>query len=125
MSKPMFRLTKKIPLTIYRKGSGYYERGVWVEGVTEEIVREVNIQPLRYEEVMLLPESQRNKQWWTLYCAEDIRAALPTTTSITGWDADEFDYDGMRFRVMKAKKYAIGVLDHYKAQAAQIEVTAQ
>lgn len=129
-TKPQFLLTNKVPLTIYRTtGSGRYEMGEWVEPESEPIEREVNIQPLRFKEAMLLPEAERTRQWWTLYCAEDLRADQEagidpeTGEELGGWRADEFVWQGYRYKIMKVKNFSMGILDHFHAQAARIEVT--
>lgn len=128
-TKPMFLMTGKIPLTIYRgTTSGEYVRGVWQEGESEPIVREVNIQPLRYHEILLLPESQRTRQWYNLWCAEDLftdqeAGFLPDGTPTPARKADEFMYEGYRYKIMRVHHYDMGVLDHFHAQAARIEVT--
>lgn len=129
-TRPRFLVTGKVPITIYRAiGVGEYVRGVWVDPEVEEIEREVNIQPLRYKEIMLLQDTQRTRQWWQLYCADDLRTDQeegfdPVTGEATsGWQADEFYWQGYRYKIMKVKNYSMGVLDHYSAQAVRMEVT--
>ena len=122
MLKPKFLLTKKIPLTVYRTtAQGSYVNGSWVAGSTVEVVREVNIQPFKDEELLLLPEADRSREWYKLYCAEDFIADKPGTS---GTIADEFVWNGDRYKVMKVKAYGMSVLDHYKVHAARLEVSA-
>ena len=122
MLKPRFLLTKKIPLTVYRTtAQGSYVNGSWVAGSTVEVVREVNIQPFKDEELLLLPEADRSREWYKLYCAEDFIADKP---GASGTIADEFIWNGDRYKVMKVKAYGMSVLDHYKAHAARLEVSA-
>ena len=122
MLKPKFLLTKKIPLTIYRTASqGSYVDGEWVAASASEIVREVNIQPFKDEELLLLPEADRSREWYKLYCAEDLIADKP---GASGTIADEFVWNGDRYKVMKVKAYGMSILDHYKAHAARLEVSA-
>ena len=122
MLKPQFLLTKKIPLTIYRTSAqGTYVDGEWVEGTAVEVVREVNIQPFKDEELLLLPEADRAREWYKLYCAEDLIADKPGTS---GTIADEFVWNGDRYMVMKVKRYQMQTLDHFKAHAARLEVSA-
>lgn len=122
MLKPQFLLTKKIPLTIYRTTQGSYVDGEWVEGVETEVPLEVNIQPFKDQDLLLLPEADRAKEWYKLYCSEEIRTDKQGTS---GWQADEFDYEGDRYKVMKVKFYKMGILDHYKAHAARLEISAE
>jgi hypothetical protein len=123
MLKPQFLLTKKIPLTILRSTQGSYVDGEWVEGAEVEVPLEVNIQPFRDSELMLLPEADRSKEWYKLYCADELRTAKQGTS---GWEADEFILDGDRYKVMKVKPYdKMGILDHWKAHAARLEISAE
>lgn len=122
MLKPQFLLTKKIPITIYRTAlQGSYVDGEWVAATPVEVVREVNIQPLKDEELMLLPEAERAREWYKLYCAEDLIAAKP---GVNGTAADEFIYKGDRYKVMKVKEYSMSILNHFRAMAARMEVSA-
>lgn len=120
MLKPNFLLTKTTPITIYRKTQGSYVDGLWVAGADVEVVRNVNIQPLKPSEIQMMPESERTKEWYKLYCSEDLRTLQEGTN---GWPADEFIWQGYRYRIMKVQNYSMQTLDHFKAWAARIPVT--
>lgn len=122
MSKPPFLLTRKIPLNIIRSTQGSYVNGVWVEGSETTVPLEVNIQPMKDDEILLLPEADRTREWYKLYCADEIRTLKE---GAGGHAADEFVYKGDRYKVMKVKFYDMGVLDHWRASAVRIETTAQ
>lgn len=117
-----FLLTKKIPLDLLRKTAGSYVDGEWVEGAESVVPIEVNIQPLKEAELMLLPEADRGKQWWKMYSASEIRMDKQGTS---GWSADEFVYQGDRYKVMKVENYQMSILNHYKALAARMELSAE
>ena len=121
MLKPKFLLTKKIPLTIIRSTQGSYVNGEWVEGTETQVPLEVNIQPFRDEDLLLLPEADRSREWYKIYCADEIRMDKQGTS---GWSADEFVYEGDRYKVMKVKHYSMSILDHYRATAARLEISA-
>ena len=121
MLKPKFLLTKKIPLTIIRSTQGSYVNGEWVEGTETQVPLEVNIQPFKDQDLLLLPEADRSREWYKIYCANEIRMDKQGTS---GWSADEFVYEGDRYKVMKVKFYKMGILDHYKAHAARLEISA-
>ena len=121
MLKPQFLLTKKIPLTIIRSTQGSYVNGEWVEGTEIQVPLEVNIQPFRDEDLLLLPEADRSREWYKIYCANEIRMDKQGTS---GWSADEFVYEGDRYKVMKVKHYSMSILDHYRATAARLEISA-
>lgn len=121
MLKPKFLLTKKIPLTIIRSTQGGYVNGGWVEGTETQVPLEVNIQPFKDQDLLLLPEADRSREWYKIYCADEIRMDKQGTS---GWSADEFVYEGNRYKVMKVKFYEMGILDHYRATAARLEISA-
>lgn len=120
MLKPNFLLTKKISLTVYRKTQGSYVNGDWVEGTESQIIREMNVQPLKPYELMQLPESERTRAWVKAYCAEDLRTSKEGTG---GYGADEFVWNGDRYEVMKIDPHGMGILDHTKAYCARVELT--
>jgi hypothetical protein len=120
MLKPNFLLTKKVSIDIIRQTQGSYVNGDWVEGTETTVPTEVNIQPLKDSEILLLPESERTKEWYKLYSAEELRTAKEGTG---GYGADEFIWQGDRYRVMKARNFAMGTLDHFRAFAARIPLT--
>lgn len=122
MLKPQFLLTHKIPLTIFRKSEGSYVRGKWVEGATTEVVIQVNIQPLKPYEILMLPEADRTRAWVKFYSADYARTLKEGNG---GWSADEFIWKGDRFKIMKVDDWTngMGILEHVKIQAARIELT--
>lgn len=118
---PGFLLTKKIPIDLIRKTAGSYVDGEWVEGAETTVTIDVNIQPLKEAELLLLPEADRGRQWWKVYSASEIRMDKQGTS---GWAADEFVYQGDRYKVMKVENYSMGILNHYRALAARMELSA-
>lgn len=120
MLVPKFLLTKTVPITVYRKTQGSYVNGIFVPGTETQITRNVNIQPVKPSEIMMMPESERTKEWYKIYCAEDLRTLQE---GASGWSADEFIWQGYRYRVMKVSVWNMGTLNHYKAWAARIPVT--
>lgn len=126
MSKPMFVLTKKVPVVLHRRTQGSYVDGDWVEGSTQDITIQANIQPLKDYEIYMMPESERTRDWQKIYCAEMIRSEVEGEN---GWDADEFEWESsadgtlQRYKVMKVRRYKMGILDHWRGYAARIELT--
>lgn len=120
MLRPNFLLTKKVLISISRTSQGSYLNGDWVDGIEATIERNVNIQPLKYNEVLQLPESERTRDWYKVYSDEDLRSARE---GVDGYAADEFDWEGSHYRVMKVQNYSIGILNHWKALAARVEIT--
>lgn len=124
MSRPLFLLTGKTSLTLFRRSKGEYVDGEWVEGQDEEVPIIANVQPLKTYELLMYPEAERSRDWQKVYSASEMR------TQVEGsHDADEFYWDSMqegqmfRYKVMKVRRYKMGVLDHYMAHAVRIELT--
>lgn len=124
MSKPMFLLTKKVPLTLHRRTQGSYVDGDWIEGSTVDVVIQANVQPLKDYELLQLPESERSRDWQKVYSAEMM------LTQVQGQqDADEFEWESMEdgqtytYKIMKVRRYKMGILDHWRAFAARKEIT--
>lgn len=122
MLKPQFLLTHKIPLTIFRKSEGSYVNGRWVEGTSSEIILQVNIQPLKPSEILMLPEADRTRAWVKFYSADYARTLKEGEG---GWSADEFVWKNGRYKIMKVDDWTdgMGILEHVKIQAARIELT--
>lgn len=120
MLKPRFLLTKTVSIGIIRKTQGSYVDGDWVEGTSVTVPTEVNIQPLREDEILLLPEAERTKEWYKLYSADELRTAKE---GVSGYGADEFEWNGELYRIMKVRCYQMQTLDHFKAMAARINIT--
>lgn len=120
MSIPSFSLTRKIPLTLLRKVQGAWVNGKWVEGTETEVEIQVNIQPVKPHELLQFPEADRSREWYKVYSASDMRT---DREGADGWEADEFMFEGQRYKVMKTSTYRMQILDHCKAWAARIELT--
>jgi|SRR3990172_5373018 len=122
MLQPTFLLTKKIPITIYRRTEGAYVNGRWVEGTTVELPIEGNIQPAKPYELLQMPEADRSRAWFKVYTATALRTMKEGTG---GYDADEFVWKGDRYKVMKVDDWTSGmsILEHAKAWCVRIELT--
>lgn len=123
MSLPQFTLTRKLPVTVYRKGKDTVVKGRPVPAVETSFIVEANVQPFNYRDLMVLPESDRTKEWIKVYVAtsEILRTARQGSD---GYDADEVLWNGERFKVMRLQSYKMGVLDHVKAVCARVEISA-
>lgn len=122
-----YRLIKFSPVTIYRKEQGMFVGGIWQDGSISTFEVKAKVQPLKDTEVMLLPESERNRSWLKLHVQEDLllthsalRGAQPGQD---GWGPDEFDWQGYRYEVMKDRNFDDSILDHTRVMAARKEVT--
>ncbi|MNR10578.1 hypothetical protein D3C85_1268350 [compost metagenome] len=122
MLKPNFLLTHKIPIIIQRRETGSYVEGDWVEGSLVDVPVEINIQPLKPHEILQLPESERTRVWYKFYTASYVRTEKEGNN---GWDADEFNWKGDRYKVMKVDDWlgAEQILEHCKALCVRLELT--
>ena len=121
-SIPTFQLTNKVPITITRMTQWAWVGGRWVEGEGVEVEIEANVQPLKFHEIMQLPESDRTKEWIKVYSAEQMYSEEEPAED--GYSADIIHWEGKAFKVMKARHYSMGVLDHWHIQAARIPLSA-
>lgn len=122
MLKPQFLLTNKIPIEITRKERGHFEEGDWIDGTTSTLTVDVNIQPLKSYEIMMMPEAERTRSWWQVFSAEVLRTEKEGDS---GWDADEFTWKGDLYRIMAVEDWTngMGILEHVRCTAVRIEVT--
>lgn len=122
MLRPSFLLTNKIPLTIYRRSEGTWVEGEWVEGSTTSVEIQANVQPVKPHQLLIFPESERSKKWLRVFSADLLRTLKEGTD---GWDADEFEWKGERFKIMKVDDWTegMGILEHCEALAVRVELT--
>ena len=104
--------TGKVPLTLMRPdgAGGSYVDGVWVDSAYNPVEILANVQPTGYKETMLMEEADRSKKMVKVYSASPIYSQEENENG-----ADEFEWEGDTFVVMKVLNYSMGILNHYKA----------
>ena len=120
-TKPQFLLTHKTTITRVRKTSGDYLGGVWVDGVSEEVTILANVQPTKGSELMALPESDRSRDIIKIYTTEEI---LGVQEGDGKTSPDLIIWQGNTYEVKIVYVQRMGVLDHTKALAARIPISA-
>ena len=120
MKRPPLRLVGSTTLNIIRRQPDTYLYGELVPGAITILPLKCNVQRSTYSQTLLLPESERSKDCLTIFCGEEIR---PQQEGPNGWAADEFEWEGQQFKVMKKINFAMGVLDHWQVLAVRIELT--
>lgn len=120
MRKPPLRLVGSVILDITRREPDSYYMGELVPGQTVIIPLKCNVQRSTYSQTLMLPESERSKDCLTVFCGEALREQREGTG---GWAADEFTWEGARYKVMKVISYSMRVLDHHQVLAVRIELT--
>jgi len=120
-SIPTFLLTHKIEIPVVRK-IGEWVKGRWVESeIPEEFSIEGNVQPVKMNEILQMPEADRTREWIKVYTAESVVTAEEGTDPNL---ADVLIYHDKRYKAMKQKQYDMGVLDHFCVYCAKEPVTA-
>jgi len=112
------RATGRVKLTLMRPSGtgGSYVDGRWVEAGASPVEIDANVQPLGYKETMLLEAADRSKRSLKVYSPDPIYSESENENG-----ADEFDWQGDTFKVMKVENYEMGVLSHHKAVAIMKE----
>ena len=110
--------TGRVRLNIRRPEltGGEYVEGIWIEASYVTINIEANVQPVGYKETLIMAEADRSKKALKVYSPDVI---LGEEENENG--ADEFDWEGDTFRVMKVLNYSMGILNHHKAIAVMKE----
>lgn len=115
-SRPTFQLTNvlDIPVKVY---AVTIVKGRPVKSVILDTTIEGNVQPLKFQELMLMEEGDRTREWVKVYTTS------PITTLIEPYEDSNPDsyiiWEGNSYRVMKEKHYVMGILDHYCVYCAR------
>lgn len=121
MMNPPLLLVGSTVLKITRRDKGQFESGRYTEGTSRNVEVRANVQPiLRSRDTMILPEADRSKAALKVYSSEPLRQLREGDD---GWEADQFEYRGDVYEVMKVIDYDMGVLNHYKAICSRKELT--
>lgn len=118
---PQFILTHKTPITIIRKSEGAWVDGYWEDGLDTELIVEANVQPLKGQELLSLPESDRTKDSIKVYCVE----TLNTLNEVGQTKADLIIWDNKKYQAVKTMTYKMGVLDHTKTICLRLPLTPE
>ena len=98
--------------TLKRKSSATtYVNGKAVTGATTTSSITANVQPLRGQDMLLLPEARRTSQAVVIYTATQLRVA----NSVAGFDADILTYAGSDYEILSCEPWQSNVISHYKA----------
>lgn len=118
---PPFFLTRHVFIDVIRIGEGRYENYRWVEGEEEVLNIKANVQPAKFKDLQMLPESERTKEYIKVFTVDPLRTIKEGKD---GHGADIILWNGNRYRVVQVKNYEMGVLDHYKAICAREPISA-
>lgn len=121
-SVPTFQLTNTVNIPLILK-VGQWVKGKWIEDTEgDPVIFEGNVQPLRYHEILQMPEADRTREWIKIYTTAHVRTSQEPDED--GYVADRIEWDGKTFKVMNTQRYVMGILNHTKILAAREPVSA-
>lgn len=111
VTRTSFLLTRKAKIIVLRQSDG----GGYIDGYWQDVQRNAfliygNAQPLKGNELLVLPESDRSNHTLKVYTNEQLK-------TIEEWGerlADMIIWDGRLYTAYKTMTYRMGVLDHTK-----------
>lgn len=104
-------------VTVTRSGAGSYINGRWAAGVASQFSISASIQPakMKHEELLHLPEGDRNRSALRVYTPTELRSA----NEADGTPADFIAWDGEQWEVVKVDVWTLGIA-HCKALALRV-----
>lgn len=120
----MFSLIKTKEVELIRRDAGTYnDLGDYEKGHEYTLSIVAHVQPLKYHETLLLPESERTKKACKIYTkATELRSL---NESDDGHDADMFYWQNDLYEIVKLQTWDVQTTycDHYCAYAVRVEQT--
>ncbi len=86
-------------------------KGVYASAATSNITIQASIQPLKPNEMQLLPELRRNSEAFRLYTSTQLFPAEDETKK----NADIAVFYGNKYEVLSCATWQNNVINHYKA----------
>lgn len=110
----------EVPVTLKRAAAGTYVRGRFVSGqVTETQIMISKPQPLRGNQVLILPENRRTEESYTVYAEVVLRANDESSSKLP---CDVISYDGKDFEVHNVKNWLDTDIPHIEAVIIRKEI---
>ena len=101
------------PITIRRKKPGFYEKGIWVEGSESTFTILANVQPMKPEEVLCLPEGRRETAAIILYTDSALMCVGKQNCDTVDW------FDSL-YEVISIEPWQSGIINHFKVIGVRI-----
>ena len=108
-----------IDVTIRRaSGVGSFVKGIYQEPGTSDFAAKASLQPLRPEELVNLPEAQRNRKSYKVYTEVELKTAVEN-----GAPADILIFSGTEYEIQGVEQWVTPGLDlpHYKSIAVKLD----
>lgn len=100
------------PFTLTRKTTpDTLVNGKMVAGSSTTSTIQASVQPLRGQEMMLLPEARRTSQAVVIYTDTQLRVA----NTAAGYNADVVTAFGQSFEILSCEPWQSNVINHYRA----------
>ena len=110
----------EVPVTLKRSTAGTYVRGRFVPGqVTETPIMVSKPQPLRGNQVLILPENRRTEESYTVYAEVVLRANDEGPNKLP---CDVITYKGKDFEVHNVKDWLDTDIPHVEAVIIRKEI---
>ena len=105
-------ILRKHILTVTREDPGHYgdNDGIWYPGDTSTFTIRASVQPLRPDEIELLPDGRRMSEAFRIYTATPLRLAVEGSNE----NADKVEIYGNMYEVFSQETWQNKLIDHYK-----------
>ena len=117
MTTALFRLVGQDSITLKRRGLPTIVKGKPVPATSVDVPIKANIQSVGYADLVQLPEADRTKDLMMIMTTSEVRGMKEGS-----WEADEFEWDGDWWTVVRVRKWTMRVRDHYQAICARKQV---
>jgi hypothetical protein len=92
-------------------------KGRWTDGATTPFTFVASVQPLKGNELLVLPEGQREKETYKLYTTYQLRTADEPAKK----KPDKIQIFSKTFEVISVEPWQNKVIPHYKAIVSRID----
>lgn len=116
MSVPTPKEQFESGITVKRYAAATLIKGVYQAVTPTTFTITASIQPASGDEVMTLPEGDREKELLAVF----TNTALRTIDQDTKTEADRITWEGSDYEVIKVSPWKMGALDHYECIVARV-----
>jgi len=99
-----------------RTGTGSFTKGIFTDSGTSDITIQGSIQPLKADEMELLPEGRRDSEAFRIYTDTKLFPANDDTKL----NADRVVLGGKEYEVLACATWQNNVINHYKAVVVKL-----
>lgn len=100
-------------VTVHRTSVGSYTKGVYTDGSHSTEVIQASVQPASPNDMIVLPEGQRNAKAFRLYTTAVLRL-------VTDCNPDRVVLFNEEYEVVRAEPWRNNVISHYKYVVTKI-----